>query len=301
LEVVKLAVDGALVIDKPAGPTSHDVVARVRRATGMSRIGHTGTLDPLATGVLPLVIGRATRLAQFLMADRKEYLAEVRFGATSATYDAEGPIAAGAGSCTADDVAAALEAFRGTFQQTPPPYSAKKVEGTRAYKLARRDQTVAIAPVAVTVDALDLLAFDQGTARLRVVSSSGFYVRSLAHDLGQRVGCGAYLESLRRTRAGAFDLAAAVPLDAVEREGAAALERVIPMERLLPDAEAVRLTAEGVRRASHGNTVRPSDVAGPPPGPSSSGLYRLLGPRDELVALADARPDGALHPTIVLV
>ena len=301
--------DGVLVVDKPVGPTSHDVVARVRRATRISRIGHTGTLDPLASGVLPLVIGRATRLAQFLTADRKEYVADVRFGATSATYDAEGPIAQSESArvCSADDVAAALDAFRGTFAQTPPPFSAKKVEGRRAYKLARRDEPVAIPPVDVTVEMLDLLSFDGEVARLRVVSSSGFYVRSLAHDLGQRLGCGAYLQALRRTRAGSFDLDAATALEAIEREGTAALERLVPMEQVLIGVPAVRLTPDGLRRASHGNSIRPSDIIGPwPPdhGPRTADggpRYQLLTPDGELLAVAERGPDGALHPTIVLV
>ena len=144
-----MEVDGVLVIDKPAGPTSHDVVARVRRALHISRIGHTGTLDPLATGVLPLVVGRATRLAQFLAADDKEYVAEVRFGATSATYDAQGPLSPGPepDKCTLDALVDALAGFRGTFLQMPPPFSAKKVGGMRAYKLARQHKPVTLQPV----------------------------------------------------------------------------------------------------------------------------------------------------------
>jgi tRNA pseudouridine55 synthase len=292
-------VDGVLVVDKPSGPTSHDVVAFVRRTLKTTKVGHTGTLDPLATGVLPLVIGRATRLARFLSSDDKEYVASVRFGAASETYDAEGPIVERAApACTRAAIEAALPAFRGTFAQTPPPYSAKKVEGTRAYALARKQRPVAIAPVTVEVASLDLLEFADGVARLRIVSSSGFYVRSLAHDLGEAIGCGAYLQGLRRTRAGAFGERDAVTLDALQDLGPDAGGRIIPMDRLLSALPAVRLTEEGLRRAAHGNEIRPRDVTATVDG---AGPMRLLGPDEGLVAVAERGAGGVLRPTIVLV
>src|SRR4051812_12076620 len=213
--------NGLLVIDKPAGPTSHDVVARVRRVLGTRRIGHTGTLDPLATGVLPLVIGSATRLASFLSASDKEYVAAMRLGLATETYDAFGresvpppPI-----GISISDVDAAFESFRGTFEQAPPPYSAKKIDGVRAYTLARKRTPVQPSMARVTVHHLAVEHCIDGLVTVRVRASAGFYVRSLAHDLGQKLGCGAHLESLRRVRAGSFTEQDAVMLSTLEREG----------------------------------------------------------------------------------
>ena len=221
--------NGVLVVDKPLGPTSHDVVARVRRAIGISRLGHTGTLDPLATGVLPLVVGRATRLARFLTSDEKEYLAGIRLGMATATYDAEERLVRNdSGELVAlrpvadppafveGDLRNALTSFTGTFRQMPPPFSAKKLAGTPAYKLARRRKDVELKPVEVTVTELELVSYADGVATVRLVCSSGFYVRSLAHDFGARLGCGAHLESLRRIRAGEFGLQQATPLSVIQ-------------------------------------------------------------------------------------
>jgi tRNA pseudouridine55 synthase len=306
--------DGVLVIDKPAGPTSHDVVARVRRAIGLSRIGHTGTLDPRASGVLPLVVGRATRLAQFLSASDKEYIAEVRLGATSETYDAEGPLTpASSDACTppdADALEEALAHFRGTYAQVPPPYSAKKVGGTRAYKLARRHQPIELTPVPVTVHALETIAIEVDLLRIRVACSTGCYVRTLAHEIGARLGVGAYLTGLRRTRVGAFTLADTVPLEDVQRGGLEAVAgHMTPMDRLLPDLPAVVLSEAGVRRVSHGNVVTLEYLAegsGAAWDEASSGAgegakVRLLDASGTLVGIAEWRAAGLLHPTIVLV
>ena len=227
---------GVLIVDKPAGPTSHDVVAVARRAIGIDRIGHTGTLDPLATGVLPLVVGRATRLASFLSGAEKEYVARIRFGTSTATYDAEGEtfgqealeLAPMPGPVAESAVRDVLPDFAGTYWQLPPPFSAKKIGGTPAYKLARLRKPVELKPVQVTVKAIDLRAFADNLAEIRIVCSSGFYVRSLAHDLGQRLECGAYLEGLQRTRAGSFGLADATPLDVLIGEGRAAIAAVDP-------------------------------------------------------------------------
>src|SRR5262245_42604522 len=196
--------NGVLVVDKPAGPTSHDVVAAVRRSIQIDRVGHTGTLDPLATGVLPLVVGRATRLASFLSGVEKEYEARVKFGASTATYDAEGEVMPVPlpGTIDAHAVQKTLPDFVGTYWQMPPPFSAKKVDGTPAYKLARRHKPVELKPVEVTVRQIELRGFTKDVADVHLVCSSGFYVRSLAHALGERLECGAYLQGLRRTRAG---------------------------------------------------------------------------------------------------
>ena len=294
---------GVLVVDKPSGPTSHDVVARVRRTLGERRIGHTGTLDPLATGVLPLVVGGATRLATFLSGDEKEYVAAVRLGCATDTYDAAGtpvePAAArSAAAVTRDEVDAALTAFRGTFDQMPPAFSAKKIGGVASYRLARRNQAVALSTVRVTVSALSIESFEGGLLTVRVTASAGFYVRSLAHDLGERLGCGAHLERLRRTRAGSFSEADAAPLGVVESEGAQAASRLVQGTRLLPHLPAVVLTERGLRRASHGNAVSPAEMEG---GRAEGAVCRLFDAGGRLVAIAERRGDGLLHPTIVLV
>lgn len=312
---------GALLIDKPAGPTSHDLVAFVRRALNTSRVGHTGTLDPLATGLLIVLVGPATRMAQFLAADEKEYLADVRLGIATPTYDsaslADGvrhPIERSRYP-PETELEAVLDRFRGSFLQMPPPYSAKKIAGVAAYERARRNEAVSLKPVLVTVRQLDVLnGSDSGNGppdigasarsllRLRVVATAGFYVRSLAHDIGQALGCGAHLETLRRTRVGRFRVEDALTLDLVERRGAEAL---IPLNSLLGEMPSVTLTGEGVRRATHGNFVGPDHTTGEnrhwsptmADGPFS---VRLLDDAGTLLAVAEVRPDGLLHPLVVL-
>lgn len=312
--------NGVLVVDKPIGPTSHDVVAKVRRTLGLRRIGHTGTLDPLATGVLPLVIGRATRLASLLSASAKDYVAEIRFGASTPTYDAEarfvrdpttgaqlipGPPPPEPTGLTREAIEAALADYRGTVMQVPPPYSAKKTGGVASYKRARSSQPVALSPVSVTVHDGVVEDYAAGLARIRLSCSAGFYVRSLAHDLGQRLGVGAYLEGLRRLRAGEFTLSDAVTLDQIEREGPAAAGHLIPLDRLLLHLTGVALTARGARRASHGNALAPEDLeCGQPAAPGEEPgrrQLRLLDPSGGLLGIAEARENGVLHPVIVLV
>jgi tRNA pseudouridine55 synthase len=294
--------NGVLVVDKPAGPTSHDAVAQVRRALGLRRVGHTGTLDPLAAGVLPLVVGRATRLAQFLSGDEKEYLAMVRFGLATPTYDSEG-VEPGTACAPAGFDAAALtsilDEFRGTYWQTPPPYSAKKVGGTPAYRLARAAKAVELKAVKVTVRRLELEACGEDTARLRLVCSSGFYVRSLAHSLGERLGCGAHLHALRRIRAGDFSEHQAVPLAQIEREGAAALRHLVPMSSLLPMLPPVVVNERGARRAAHGNALVASDLAAPPV--PAAARVRVVDVDGTLLGIAEPSPEGVLHPVVVLV
>jgi tRNA pseudouridine55 synthase len=308
-------VNGVLVIDKPAGPTSHDVVAVVRRAIGLTRVGHTGTLDPLATGVLPLVMGNATRLASFMSGVDKEYVARIRIGAATETYDAESAANsvgsrgempernAALSALTGVVVAEAVSTFAGRYLQTPPAYSAKKVGGTPAYKLARQGKPVDVKPVEVTVTEIELRSYVEGLADVRLVCSSGFYVRSLAHDLGQRLGCGAHLEGLQRTRAGAFRLEDALPLGDLVAEGPAGARRtLIPMSGLLTHLSAVVLTETGAERARHGAQLRPQDVTQSTlRSERVGGPVRLLDGDGSLVGLADAKPDGLLHPVVVLV
>jgi tRNA pseudouridine55 synthase len=295
-------VNGVLLIDKPSGPTSHDVVARIRRATGERSIGHTGTLDPRATGLLPLVLGRATRLASLLSAGDKTYEATIQLGVATDTDDADGQPVGPASAMLPDSDAVdhALEGFRGTFSQIPPRHSAKKIAGRKAYELARRAQPVALAPVAVTVTALDRLSFEGNLLQIRVSAGSGFYVRALARDLGERLGCGAHLYALRRTRSGGFGIGDAVPLDEAERLGRGLEMRLISAAESLPHLPSVRMTASGLTRAMHGNPLGPGDLEGrwvPPAG--TTGPVRLIAGDGRLVALAHSR-GGALHPVTVL-
>ena len=294
--------DGVLVIDKPSGPTSHDVVAFVRRVLRETRIGHTGTLDPLATGVLPLVIGKATRLASLLSATEKVYEAAVRLGAASDTYDAAGQLSDGRPTTGIgrSEVERALESFLGTFEQMPPPFSAKKIGGVPAYKLARKQKPTPLTAVAVTVHALELLGIDEGVVRFRVRTSPGFYVRSLAHDLGMRLGCGAYLESLRRTRSGPFGVESAVGLDSLDRDPALARARMVPLDDLVPEIPAVRVNELGAARVAHGNFLTLQHFTEKVTVPFL-GLVRVIDRGGRLLAIAEPGADGALRPSIVLV
>ena len=299
---------GALLVDKPAGPTSHDVVAVVRRALNTSRVGHTGTLDPLATGLLVLLIGPATRLAQFVAADDKEYIADVRLGVSTPTYDAASLADAGAPAAelpSPQEIDAALSHFRGTFMQAPPPFSAKKIAGVPAHEHARKQRPVQLAPVEVDVRRLERLpssgvrAPAPGLLTLRVVASAGFYVRSLAHDLGERLGCGAHLEGLRRIRAGRFSVDDALSLDSIVTDPAAAARRLVPPGELLSDLPAASLNARGLIRVAHGNPLSPDHLAERPRGAREGQTVRVFDGSD-LTAVARVAGDGSLQPIVVL-
>jgi tRNA pseudouridine55 synthase len=294
------SVDGVLVVDKPVGPSSHDVVQVARRSLGVRRIGHTGTLDPRASGVLPLVIGQATRLAQHLTASDKEYEARVRFGIVTDTYDAAGEVVGGSGAVpTLADLEVALQRFRGTYAQQPPAYSAKMVAGERAYVLARRGKPAQASPVVVTVHLLDLLEYVAPEARLRVRCSAGFYVRSLAHDLGQALQTGAILEGLVRTEAGGFRIEQAVPFEQLVTAPRADLKRLVrPLHTLLTEWPEATLTGEGVAWAQHGRDLGPPQLLAAPA--AMRDLVRLIGPDGRLVGVAShARTPGFLHPVVV--
>ena len=308
--------DGVLVVDKPSGLTSHDVVAHARRSLGVRRVGHVGTLDPMATGVLPLVVGRATRLASLLSAGRKTYEGCILLGVSTDTYDATGTITAdardrmGTGLVNAADRAVieqAVAAFVGTWRQRPPPFSAKKIRGVRAYKLARRNEPVAPDPVAVTVHSAAVLAVDGTRVQCRVTCDPGFYMRAFAHDLGAALGCGACLESLRRHRNGAFDLRGAVPIEEVENQGPAVENRMVPLAELLPELPRLVLTEHGARRARHGNDLTVADVVSSSADwaaravSSGAATAKLYDGEGSLIAIAKADAARLLHPTIVLV
>src|SRR5512139_1098034 len=314
--------DGVLVIDKPAGPTSHDVVALVRRAIGLRKVGHTGTLDPMATGVLPLVLGRGTRLAQFLSGTEKTYEAEIRLGQATDSYDAAGapvplpgigtpvqgasPASGGDGKSSAGppvdagEIRRVLSALTGTYLQAPPPFSAKKIAGVRSYEMARDGRPVQPTAVSVTVQELNVLAIEGVVVVVRLTCSAGFYVRALAHELGCRLGMGGHLQALRRTRSGEFTLEHAVGLELVERDRAAALGRLIPLERTLEALPAVVLTTNGERRALHGAEIGGADLLRPLEQPLPERV-RLFGGEGRLLGVAErgGRP-GVLHPVVVL-
>jgi len=254
-----MSLHGVVVIDKPAGPTSHDIVAKAKRVLA-TKVGHAGTLDPFATGVLPLLVGHATRLSRFLLHADKEYLAVVRFGRRTDTFDREGKVldekpVPEITDSVAQDI---LNRFTGSIEQVPPPFSAVKVAGKRLYELARK-QLAAEAParlIEIHSMALDERAPDLWT--LRVHCSSGTYIRRLADDLGQAVGCGAYLESLIRTRAGVFRLDQAVK---IEELGALAETKIVPLEHLLPQLPRLDLDHEQAQDVRHGRQVAGRAVA----------------------------------------
>ncbi len=295
--------NGVLLIDKPSGPTSHDVVARVRSVTRERSVGHTGTLDPRATGLLPLVLGKATRLASLLTGSDKTYDATIRLGVATDTDDAAGrPIGEPRPCPDEAAVRAALDQFRGVVHQVPPAHSAKKVGGHKAYDMARREQPLDLAPVAVTIHALEDVAIEGDQVRLTVQASAGFYVRALARDLGAALGCGAHLLTLRRTAAGRFRVEDALPLDEAERLGQAVAARLITPSEAVAHLPAVTVNDVGLRRVSHGNPLTPQHLQHPWIPPSGSGAapdVRVLDSGGELMALAHSR-GGALHPAVVL-
>ena len=308
------SMDGVLVIDKPRGLTSHDVVAVARRELGVAKIGHTGTLDPLATGVLPLAIGRATRLVRFLATSDKDYDALVRFGVTTDTYDITGQEVTRTDTAPLrDEVMRALRSLTGEYLQTPPAYSAKKVGGRRAYHLARSTgNAVPLKAVPVHVSRAELTGFDGLTARIVLTCSAGFYVRSFAHALGELTGTGGCLEELRRTRSGEFALNQAMRIEQLA-DPARVASALVPMPGLLSHLPAVTLGNRGLELVSYGRDLESNDyepVATLPPeagapaplSPPDQTWVRLLDAHGALVGMATARNrSGALHPSLVLM
>jgi tRNA pseudouridine55 synthase len=298
--------DGIVVVAKPAGPTSHDIVALVRRLAATKRVGHGGTLDPFASGVLPVFLGHATRVVEYHLGDRKAYRATVCFGASSTTEDLEGELtpAADGTAPSRETVEAAIPELTGTISQRPPAYSAIKVGGRRAYAMARAGETVLLPTREVTIHALDLVSWDASDpdrpiAVLEVVCSAGTYVRSLARDLGEAVGSAAYLGALTRTASGPFRLDDAVALDDLRTAAAESPAGLLPhlksLDTGLDTFPVVALTDEETMAIARGQFVRP---AGGLPAPAQH--YRLRDPHGRLVAIATAE-SGRLAPDKVFV
>jgi len=255
--------EGMVVVDKPAGLTSHDVVARLRRISGQRRVGHAGTLDPLATGVLLVCLGRATRLIEYLVEQPKTYETRIRLGQTTDSYDADGSVMDDR-PVTADQaaIAAALAPFRGPIAQIPPMYSAIKRDGQPLYKLARQGKVVAREPRQVTIYELTLLGWENPFLDLRIVSSAGTYIRSLAHDLGQALGCGGHVTALRRTAIGRFTAADAFSLAALEQEAWPAA--LLPTDTVVAHLPRVDLSAAAAADIALGRRVQRAPGAAPP-------------------------------------
>lgn len=284
-------VSGFLNVHKPEGPTSHDVVARIRRHTGVRRVGHGGTLDPFATGVLVVCLGKATRLAEFLIGSPKEYRAVVELGRSTDTYDRTGQVTGerDPSGISREQVEDALGLFRGKVLQTPPPFSALKKGGVPLHRLARAGQMVRPDPREVEIARLDLVAWDPPRLTLEVTCSAGTYIRSLAHDLGQALRCGAHLVDLVRLRSGRFRLEEAVPLEAILAAGPDVWPQwLLPLEVAVEHLPQVDLDAEEVRRLSQGQPVPAGEARTAQPGD----LARGHGPEGGLVALLTLDPAG---------
>ncbi len=258
-KVLKNVVSGVLVVDKPVGLTSHDVVQIIRRGTGIRRAGHTGTLDPRASGVLVVLVGPAVRLSEFVSASDKRYQATVRLGSATDTYDAEGKFTSSGSidNISEEKFEEILEEFVGEIEQVPPPYSAVKVKGKKAYEMARKGEKVELKPRTINVYSLELLEWAPPEAVIDVYCSSGTYVRSLANDLGTKLGCGAHLVGLRRTKSGRFSLRDAVSLRRLREAFDAGdwSQFLIPAAEALSDWPLIELTADQVEKIRHGHRI----------------------------------------------
>jgi tRNA pseudouridine55 synthase len=295
-------VNGLLVVDKPGGMTSHDVVNRLRKIAGERSVGHLGTLDPMATGVLPLMMGKFTRLAQFFSAAEKSYEGAIRFGFATDTYDAEGEAAGPdvwgdfADGVTLERVRTAAEPFRGEMQQMPPPFSAKKIAGKPAYKLAREGKPVELKPAMVRIESFAIERVDGAEASFTMEISAGGYVRAVAHEMGRDLGCGAHLSRLRRTRAGPFTLADAHSLEALEALAGdvPALENACVHPRLLlPEMPAVTADEQAMGRMRNGAQANLPEF-------SSAALVKVFASPRELVGIAKRVAGTLFQPVVVM-
>jgi tRNA pseudouridine55 synthase len=281
---MKNAISGVLVVDKPVGMTSHDVVQAIRNGTNLRRAGHTGTLDPRASGVLVILVGPAVRLSEYVSASDKRYQAIVRLGSTTDTFDADGKVTRAniPVNVTESQFEEVLKTFIGEIEQTPPPYSAVKVQGRKAYEMARQGEEVDLSPRKITVHHLEVLEWAPPEVVIDVHCSSGTYVRSLANDLGEKLGCGAYLVGLRRTKSGRFSLRDAVPLRKLQEAFQAGnwYQFLIPAAEALGDWPALELNPDEVEGVRHGHRVKAKEDAKP-------GMVRGVSTQGELVALMD--------------
>ena len=295
-----MSLNGLLILDKPSGMTSHDVVAIVRRATGEKSIGHLGTLDPMATGVLPLLLGRYTRLAQFFSQAEKEYTGNIRFGFATDTYDREGTPAAVPQPLTQNlaELQAFATHFHGDMDQLPPIFSAKKLGGVPAHQLARAGLPVPVKPARITIHDFRLLSLDGDLASFAITVSAGGYVRSVAHELGALAGCGAHLASLRRTRAGVFTLAQAITVEqlkdaANEPDPAAAFANLLPHPRtLLPEIPSVTVDEQVAGRMRNGMQVNLPEF-------TQASLVKVFTSPTELLGIARRVAGTLMQPHVI--
>ncbi len=294
--------NGLLVIDKPGGMTSHDVVDRLRKLTGEKSIGHLGTLDPMATGVLPFLMGKYTRLAQYFSTAEKCYSGTIRFGFATDTYDADGEAAGpdtwpeSAGRIALEQVRAAAARFHGEMEQMPPPFSAKKIAGKPAYKLAREGKPVELRPAKVHISAFAIECMDGAEADFTLQISAGGYVRSVAHELGRDLGCGAHLSRLRRTRAGAFSLEGAHTLAEIEllTGDFEALENLcVHPRRLLPEMPAVTGDERALGRLRNGAQANLPEF-------SDARVVKVFAGQRELVGIAKRIAGTLFQPVAVM-
>ncbi|MBR6090960.1 MAG: tRNA pseudouridine(55) synthase TruB [Anaerolineaceae bacterium] len=285
---LKSAISGILVVDKPTGMTSHDVVAAIRKGTGFRRIGHTGTLDPRASGVLVVLIGPAVRLSEYLICDKKGYEATIRFGAVSDTYDGDGNIIQTEREIPMDEeeILDAMEEFKGDIVQIPPAYSAIKIHGKKAYDMARKGEEVTLPGRNVTVYSFDFIEYAPPELTADIICSSGTYIRSIANDLGKKLGCGAYLSGLKRTMSGRFSLRDAVPLSVLQKsfEEGTWYQYLIPAADALTDCEEVLLDMKNETDILHGRRI-PAE-----PGEHLS-LGKAVSEQGELLALLEFMPE----------
>jgi tRNA pseudouridine55 synthase len=288
--------NGLIIIDKPAGVTSHDVVSIVRRATGEKSVGHLGTLDPMATGVLPLLLGKYTRLAQFFGQAEKHYTGTIRFGFATNTFDAEGEAAGELRplALSLEELRELSRQFHGELDQMPPVFSAKKINGVPAHKLARAGKEVPVKPARITIHNFALMSLEGDTASFEMAVSAGGYVRSVANELGQVAGCGAHLSSLRRTRAGAFTLAQSITIDELKTLSPAQIEARLPHPRtLLPEMPSVVVDEQTAGRIRNGIQVNLPEFS------SASLVKAFAAPRD-LLAITKRIAGTLMQPIVVL-
>jgi tRNA pseudouridine55 synthase len=288
--------NGLLILDKPSGCTSHDVVSIVRRATGERSIGHLGTLDPMATGVLPLLLGKHTRLAQFFGKADKSYTGTIRFGFATDTFDAEGEAVSQAVPLTQslEELRALATRFNGELDQVPPVFSAKKINGVPAHKLARAGKEVPVKPARITIHNFELTSLTGDIAEFVMRVSAGGYVRSVAHELGQLAGCGAHLASLRRTQAGDFTLPQSITIDELKSLNQASIEARLPHPRtLLPEMPSIIVDEQTAGRIRNGMQVNVAEFSNAP-------QLKLFSTPRELLAIAQRVAGTLVQPTVVL-